>query len=81
MGKELARVLLKVVQTLTEGPLEVGETMYNLHHVVMPVKVHVVHYIGVVFAVHESSKNVFVTKLTMLENHPFPPGYEEDLNN
>jgi hypothetical protein len=80
MGKELARVLFKVVHDLTERPREIGETMYDLHQVHMPVKVHTVHYIGVVFAVHESSKSVMVTKMTMLENHPFPPGYEDTLN-
>jgi hypothetical protein len=65
---------------MTERPLEVGETMYELHHFGIPVKVHTVQYIGVVFAVHESSKSVMVTKMTMLGTHPFPPGFEETLN-
>jgi hypothetical protein len=80
MGGELALALAGIVDDLEQRPLDVGETMYYLHHIPMPVRLHVKQYLSVVFAVHESSKAVMVTKLTMLEGHPFPRGYEEYLN-
>jgi hypothetical protein len=80
MGSELARVLNDLVMDLTQRPLDAGEIMYVLHHVQMPVKILAKKYLSVVFAVHESSKRVMVTKMKMLENHPFPPGFEKYLN-
>jgi hypothetical protein len=80
MSAELARALSALVDELEQRPLEVGEIMYHLHHIAMPVKLRTKQYLSVVFVVHEASKAVMVTKLTMLERHPFPDGYEEYLN-
>ncbi len=80
MSGELARALSALVDELEQRPLELGEIMYHLHHVPMPVKLGTKQYLSVVFVVHEPSKAVMVTKLTMLERHPFPSGYEEYLN-
>ena len=79
-GKELGRVLSEILQDLTERPMEVGEVMYHLGHIPMPVKLLAREYLAVVFAVHDAGKNVMVTNMKMLDHHPFPQGYEEYLN-
>jgi hypothetical protein len=80
MGAELASVLSSLVNDLSEHPMDVGETMYDLHRVAMPVKVVAKDYLSAVFVVHEISQVVMVTRMRMLDGHPFPPGFEKNLN-
>lgn len=79
-GKELGRVLTSLLLDLRQRPLEAGEVMYHLKHIPMPVISFAKEYLGVVYAVHEDSKQVMVTKLKMMERHPFPSGFEKYLN-
>jgi hypothetical protein len=79
-GKELGRVLAGIIEDLRYRPLEVGEIMYHLRHIPMPVKTMTKEYMAVVFAVHEAKKFVMVKKLTMLADHPFPDGTDRFLN-
>lgn len=80
-GKELARVLSGLLDDLTHRPNGAGELMYTLRHIPMPARAIAKEYLGVVYFVHELEKLVIVTKLSMAEEHPFPPGLERIVNN
>ena len=79
-SKELGRILGNIQECLAERPLELGEIQYTLKHVQMPVCLLVREYLAVDYAVNAAGGKVFVTKLKMLEDHPFPAGFEKILN-
>jgi hypothetical protein len=80
MSKELARELADVNSDLTNRPLEAGEVLYTLHNIPMPVVLLARGFLSVVYVVHAADKLVMVTKMKMLDNHPFPSGFEDFLN-
>jgi hypothetical protein len=80
LGAELGHALAAIHQCLTEQPLELGEIQYTLKHHPLPVCLLVRGFLSVSYVVDVPGKKVMVAKMRMLQDHPFPIGFEKIVN-
>ena len=77
---EFVEVLKAIHKRLEDSPLEWGEQQYTLRHVQLPICIIARRFLSVNYAVDVIQRNVMVTKMRMLDDHPFPAGFEKILN-
>lgn len=67
-------------EQIAANPVEIGEAKYDYKHVKLRSYQVVRSFIAFQYAVSEEHAFVFVEKITLCGNHPYPPQYEEILN-
>ncbi len=72
--------LSNALKILAKNPVERGEILYTRKHVGLVEYASAFGPIGIQFAVNEENGAVFITRLSISGNHPYPQAFEELLN-